>query len=60
MRLTIAAAMAGVALAISPGVGADVPEKPTFTKDVLPIFQENCQTCHRPSGQNMSGMVAPK
>ena len=21
---------------------------PTFNKDVAPIFQENCQTCHRP------------
>ncbi len=25
----------------------------TFTKDVLPIFQKNCQTCHRP------GQTAP-
>lgn len=32
---------------------------PTFTKDVLPILQENCQTCHRPSGDNMAGMIAP-
>jgi mono/diheme cytochrome c family protein len=31
----------------------------TFMKDVLPILQANCQGCHRPSGQNMSGMVAP-
>lgn len=31
----------------------------TFTKDVLPILQKNCQDCHRPSGKNMSGMVAP-
>ena len=31
----------------------------TFTKDVLPIFQENCQECHRASGLNLSGMVAP-
>lgn len=31
----------------------------TFTKDVMPILQENCQTCHRPSGINLSGMVAP-
>ena len=31
----------------------------TFTKDVLPILQENCQTCHRPGGDNMSGMIAP-
>jgi mono/diheme cytochrome c family protein len=31
----------------------------TFSKDVLPIFQENCQECHRASGLNLSGMVAP-
>jgi len=31
----------------------------TFTKDVLPILQENCQNCHRPTGANLSGMVAP-
>lgn len=31
----------------------------TFTKDVLPILQENCQACHRPGGDNLSGMVAP-
>src|SRR5262245_33493865 len=30
-----------------------VPEHPTFTKDVLPILQKNCQSCHRP------GEVAP-
>jgi mono/diheme cytochrome c family protein len=38
---------------------AEVPAKPTFTKDILPIFQENCQTCHRPAGTNLSGMIAP-
>ena len=31
----------------------------TYYKDVLPIMQENCQTCHRPSGYNISGLVAP-
>ncbi len=45
--------------AIAPIAGADVPEKPTFTKDVMPILQENCQTCHRPKPINMSGMTAP-
>jgi len=33
-----------------PAAGADAP---TFYKDVLPIFQANCQSCHRP------GEVAP-
>src|ERR1041385_6979631 len=23
---------------------------PTFTKDVVPILQKNCQSCHRPGG----------
>ena len=31
----------------------------TFTKDVLPILQENCQSCHRAGGANFAGMVAP-
>jgi hypothetical protein len=31
----------------------------TFTRDVLPIVQENCVVCHRPGGQNIAGMVAP-
>ena len=25
------------------------PEHPTFTRDVLPILQRSCQTCHRPN-----------
>jgi mono/diheme cytochrome c family protein len=29
------------------------PSNPTFTKDVLPIFQKSCQECHRP------GQMAP-
>jgi len=37
----------------------DVQSEVTFTKDVLPILQENCQTCHRPFGLNLGGMVAP-
>jgi mono/diheme cytochrome c family protein len=37
------------ALLFSPAAAADV----TFNRDVLPILQKNCQTCHRP------GEVAP-
>lgn len=38
---------------------AEAPARPTFTKDVLPILQENCQTCHREKPLKMSGMLAP-
>ena len=43
-------AVAVVLLAVSAPVAAQTP---TFYKDVLPILQVNCQTCHRP------GEVAP-
>jgi hypothetical protein len=30
-------------------MAADVSTAPvTFNKDVLPVLQKNCQTCHRP------------
>ena len=31
----------------------------TYYEHVLPILQENCQSCHRPSGLNITGLVAP-
>ena len=36
-------------------------DTPTFHADVLPVLQENCQTCHRPEGEgeNIGGMIAP-
>ena len=38
---------------------AEVPERPTFSKDVLPILQQRCQDCHRVGGVNTAGMIAP-
>ena len=35
------------------------PSNPTFHKDIVPILQANCQGCHRPSGLNLGGMIAP-
>lgn len=52
----------GIALAMGvtiPSLASAAPSQVTFSKDVLPIFQENCQECHRASGLNLSGMVAP-
>ena len=31
----------------------DAGAEPTFYRDVLPILQENCQECHRPSGSKI-------
>lgn len=57
-RISITAlALAFVLLASTMGVAQSA--RPTFTKDVLPILQENCITCHRQGGDNIAGMVAP-
>ena len=40
-------------LAVAVTVQATEQSTVTFTKDVLPILQENCQSCHRP------GQIAP-
>ncbi len=28
---------------------ASVPAAPTFNRDVLPVLERRCQTCHRPA-----------
>jgi len=47
-RLAVASCLTGVAVLAAPD-----PSKVTFNKDVLPILEKNCQSCHRP------GEVAP-
>jgi hypothetical protein len=34
---------------VAPASAADTPAKPTFSKDVAPIFQAKCQECHQPN-----------
>lgn len=41
------------ALTVALSAWAEVPDKPTFAKDVAPIFYENCVGCHSP------GQIAP-
>jgi hypothetical protein len=38
-----------VLAAAAPAIAADTPAKVTFSKDVAPIFQAKCQTCHQPN-----------
>src|ERR1700730_10590637 len=46
--------LALVSLAVaSAATASDQSSRVTFTKDVLPILQKNCQSCHRP------GQIAP-
>ena len=43
---TLAAAFAAV---VAAPAAAEPVAKPTFTKDIAPIFQEKCEACHRPN-----------
>ncbi len=54
--MLIVAAIAVVAGMAPASAGA---EEATYYKDVAPIIQNNCQTCHRPAGFNLSGLLAP-
>ena len=36
------------ALCAAAATAATNPPQVTFSKDVLPVLQKNCQTCHRP------------
>jgi len=47
----LGASVAAVATLLTPRVaalGADTPSTVTFTKDVAPILQKSCQSCHHP------------
>jgi hypothetical protein len=52
MTLTVlAATLAAAAMLMTPLIAALAPDTPTavtFTKDVAPIFQNSCQSCHHP------------
>ena len=50
MRLSVMLCVLGSVTLASAGTG---PGSVTFYKDVLPVLQKNCQTCHRP------GEIAP-
>ena len=56
--MSVVAAL-GLVIGLAGPASAATEAEATYYKDVLPIVQENCQTCHRPSGHNISGLVAP-
>jgi hypothetical protein len=45
--------LAGIAAIAAPWVRDPTPTPVTFYKDVLPVLQNKCQSCHRP------GQIAP-
>jgi hypothetical protein len=49
-RIRICALVLGMALVLAMGATAETAKTtPTFTKDIAPIFQAKCESCHRPT-----------
>lgn len=53
LRSSVAAAFLFFAAGLSSGQAAHTARTPTFYRDVLPILQQHCQSCHR------DGEIAP-
>ena len=46
--LLVACLLAPAAAHAQPGASGDAPGEVTFSRDIAPILQRSCQTCHRP------------
>ena len=56
----IGALAAGTSIAALPALAQETKPVVTFNKDVLPILQKNCQTCHRPGQVGPFSMLSYK
>src|SRR5258707_14963129 len=54
LRVSTALAFSALLVSSLPAAAADTAKTVTFTKDVAPIFQQKCESCHRPD--NMAPM----
>ena len=57
--MSVVAAFGVLSLLLAGPASAGAADDVTYYEDVLPIVQENCQSCHREAGQNITGIVAP-
>src|SRR3954468_23643203 len=48
-RLSQVIAAGAILIAASPLFAAETPKQVTFARDVAPIFQAKCQSCHQPN-----------
>ena len=58
-RFAVTAVVIAVLVSVALPVYAGNEAQVTYYGDVVSIIQNNCQTCHRPAGHNISGLRAP-
>lgn len=56
---TVLGVLGVLSVGAAPGYAAANEGDVTYYRDVLPIIQNNCQSCHRSEGLNLGGVVAP-
>ena len=54
----ITATALGVMLGLAGAAQAADSKAPTFTKDIAPIFQAKCESCHRPDNMAPMSLVS--
>lgn len=59
VRLTVTSVLLALVSAVVPPTAAAQTTQPipTFTKDVLPVFQRSCQNCHRPNSSTPMSLL---
>ena len=58
-RTLVVVVLLGVLSFIAAPSHAENEADVTYYSDVLPIIQDNCQSCHRSEGLNLGGVIAP-
>ena len=56
-RISATVGAAVLMMAIPAAAQTSTPSQVTFTKDIAPILQRSCQTCHRPDGAGPMSLV---
>jgi len=56
--VTLGVMTAAVVAMASAASAADTPKTVTFTKDIAPIFQQKCESCHRADGMAPMSLVS--
>jgi mono/diheme cytochrome c family protein len=49
LRVSMAISCGAMLITAAPATASDADKTVTFTKDVAPIFQQKCESCHRPN-----------
>ena len=59
LRTLLGVGVLALSLVVATPAAAGNEAGVTYYKDILPLIQDNCQSCHRAEGLNLGGVIAP-